>query len=359
MKKLLKLTLAVLTATFLTISPTFLNAQTPKKPVKIIFDTDLGNDVDDTMALAVAYSLQRRGELEVLAVTTTKDNPYVASMISVLNCFYGYPDTLVGVTDSKVTPDDGKYNRKVVELRRPDGQLAFVKNIEPGDKLPDAVKTIRKVLAEAEDQSIVIVQIGFFTNLARLLDTPGDEFSPLDGKALAAKKVKYVSLMAGAFDGKHHVNNAEYNVGCDLPSAKKMTPQWPTPMIFCGFEVGVLASYTSASISNDFEYVAYHPVKEAYRYYRGLENEQATFDLNSVLYAARPDRGYYSLSEPGTVTLKDNGVSEFKPDPNGKHRYMLMDERQIATVREALIQLTSEPPRGGAMISGQRSVVSF
>ena len=30
-------------------------------PVKLIFDTDMGNDVDDAMALAMIHSLQRRG----------------------------------------------------------------------------------------------------------------------------------------------------------------------------------------------------------------------------------------------------------------------------------------------------------
>ncbi|MDR1270775.1 MAG: nucleoside hydrolase, partial [Planctomycetaceae bacterium] len=55
------------------------------EPVRLIFDTDLGNDVDDTMALAVIHALQNRNECELLAVTTTKDNPYVAPMIAVLN----------------------------------------------------------------------------------------------------------------------------------------------------------------------------------------------------------------------------------------------------------------------------------
>ena len=31
-------------------------------PVKIIFDTDVGNDVDDVLALSVLHALQSRGE---------------------------------------------------------------------------------------------------------------------------------------------------------------------------------------------------------------------------------------------------------------------------------------------------------
>jgi hypothetical protein len=41
-------------------------------PVKLIFDTDMGNDVDDVMALCMIHSLQKRGACELLAVTSPK-----------------------------------------------------------------------------------------------------------------------------------------------------------------------------------------------------------------------------------------------------------------------------------------------
>ena len=36
---------------------------------------DMGNDIDDAMALAMIHSLERRGACELLAVTSTKDHP--------------------------------------------------------------------------------------------------------------------------------------------------------------------------------------------------------------------------------------------------------------------------------------------
>ena len=44
-------------------------AQTP-----LIFDTDIGNDVDDVLALGMIHALESRGECELLAVTITKDH---------------------------------------------------------------------------------------------------------------------------------------------------------------------------------------------------------------------------------------------------------------------------------------------
>lgn len=321
---------------------------TAKEPVKIIFDTDIGNDIDDTMALAVAHALQNRGELEILAVTTTKDHPYAGPMVSLVNTFYGRADIPIGLVKNGVTPEEGRYNKNVAEARDENGQLKFPRKVNPDTPLPEAVALLRKTLASQPDGSVVIVQIGFFTNLARLLDTPGDEFSPLNGKELVMKKVKYVSLMAGAFEGaekKYHLDTAEYNVGCDLPSARKMIAEWPTEMVFSGFEIGMEIMHPSASMRQDFEYIAHHPVKEGYAFYRGLDKDQPTFDLNSVLYAARPDRGYYSLSEPGTVSFDEKGISSFKADPAGKHRFQIVTPLQKAMVREALVQLTSEPPK--------------
>lgn len=329
---------------FFVIFALILSTTFAKEPVKIIFDTDLGNDIDDTMALAVAHALEDRGELHILAVTTTKDNPLVAPVIDAVNTFYGRPDIPVGIVKNGVTPENGRYLAQVLEMKRPDGKPAFPRQITSETVLPEAVALIRKTLASQEDKSVVFVQLGFFTNLQRLLETPGDAYSPLDGRALALQKIKYVSVMAGAF-GEPERKTKEYNVVKDLPASRKMIAQWPTEMIFSGVEIGKSIMYPVAGINEDYEYVPFHPVKVGYGFYRGLDKPQATYDLNSVLYAARPNRGYYTLSEPGIVSFTEEGQTIFRPDPQGKHRYQIVDTLQIAAVGEALVQLASEPPK--------------
>ena len=65
-------------------------------PVKIIFDTDVGNDVDDVLALSVLHSLQSRGECELLAVTITKPDELAGPFVDALNTFYGRPKIPLG-----------------------------------------------------------------------------------------------------------------------------------------------------------------------------------------------------------------------------------------------------------------------
>ncbi|MDR0871675.1 MAG: hypothetical protein LBN39_12875, partial [Planctomycetaceae bacterium] len=133
------------------VPPLTLQTLSAAEPVKMIFDTDLGNDVDDTMALAAIHALQNRGECELLAVTTTKDNPYVAPMIAALNKFYGRPNIPIAVVKNGVAKEDGKYNRQVLELKDDAGKPRYSYDLPPVDQLPEAVSYLRKRLAAEPD----------------------------------------------------------------------------------------------------------------------------------------------------------------------------------------------------------------
>ncbi|MEE2676138.1 MAG: nucleoside hydrolase, partial [Planctomycetota bacterium] len=82
---------------------------TAKAPVKLIFDTDMGNDIDDAMALAMIHSLVSRGECELLAVTVTKDHPQSAAFVDLINTFYGRPDIPIGVVKDGMAKEPSKY----------------------------------------------------------------------------------------------------------------------------------------------------------------------------------------------------------------------------------------------------------
>ena len=58
---------------------------------------------------------------------------------------------------------------------------AFPIDLLSGRSAPSATAVLRKTLAAQPDHSVVIAQVGFSTNLARLLDSPPDEYSPLTG----------------------------------------------------------------------------------------------------------------------------------------------------------------------------------
>src|ERR1700722_17454791 len=62
----------------------------------VIFDTDMGNDIDDALALAMLHALSDRGECELIGVTMTNSHGETAPYIRMINRCYGRGAVPVG-----------------------------------------------------------------------------------------------------------------------------------------------------------------------------------------------------------------------------------------------------------------------
>ena len=289
--------------------------------VPLIFDTDIGNDVDDCLALAILHAFESRGEIRIAAVTITKDNPWAPRLASAINRFYGRPAIPIGMVQNGKTPDEG-YLRKAIEA----GHYRY------DDNAQDAVQVLRKVLESEADSSVVVVQVGFSTNLARLLAAPG-------GKELIGRKVKRLVVMGGDFAG----NGPEYNIKTDVPAAQSLTAGWPTPIFWSGFEVGRTIKYPARSIERDFGPPGANPVADSYRNYLPMPYDRETWDLTAALYAVRPDDGYFDISAPGRVTVAEDGRTSFQPEPGGRDSILSVNNLQRARILEAFLWLCTQP----------------
>jgi inosine-uridine nucleoside N-ribohydrolase len=176
-----------------------------------------------------------------------------------------------------------------------------------------------------------------------LVRSTEEDFLESAGTELVARKCKLLVMMAGMFADPNR--QKEYNVFIDLDAAKKVFADWPTPIVASGFEIGQAIKYPATSIERDFRYVKYHPLREAYELYQKMPYDRETWDLTAVLYAIRPDRGYFGLSQPGTIRVDEKEITQFTTSETGKHRHFTVTPEQIARVREALVQLASQPPQ--------------
>ncbi len=317
-------------------------AANSQRPVPLIFDTDIGNDVDDALAMGVIHSLMSRGECELLAVTITKEEFLSAQFVDAVNTFYGRGKIPIGIVHGGAPSEPSKFTG--LANVKDDGKFRFPHDLVKPSDVEDAVALLRRTLAAARDHSVVVVQVGFSTNLARLLASPPDKVCPLAGVELVRQKVRLLSVMAGAFEPANGPRQPEYNVKIDVSAAKKLAEDWPTPIVYSGFEIGLAVTYPADSILRDFRYVAHHPLAEAYTLYMPPPHERPCWDLTSVLYAIRPNDGYFELSPAGRVQVTDEGVTNFEVQPDGRHRYLILKPEQKAQVREALRELASEPP---------------
>ncbi len=311
--------------------------------IKVIFETDMGNDVDDALALDMLYKYMDAGKVDLLGVMINKDSEFSPEYVDIMNTWYGYPDIPIGIIHDGAECDDARnYAQAVCEINGEDGSPAFRRTLK-GDygKLPEAPALYRKILAAQEDNSVTIVSVGFSTNLARLLDTPGDKYSPLDGKELVARKVRLLCTMAGCFDKEDF---HEYNVVKDIPAARKVFSEWPTRLVTSPFEVGIAINYPGTSVENDFPWAPTHPMVEAYRSYLPMPYDRPTWDLTSVLYGVE-GASFFTESSSGTIEVTDEGSTVFTPSKDGNRYYLMVDSEQAGTIKNHFIEMVTARPK--------------
>jgi hypothetical protein len=325
-----------------------------EKPTPIIFDTDITGDVDDVLALAMLHTMADRHECTIEAVTISKIHPLTAPFVDSVNTFYGRPNIPIGVTgDSQHR--DSKYLDLVKQ--RDGNAFRYPHDLISSDDAEDAVAVIRQTLSRADENSVVIIQVGLAANLADLLDSKPDSISPLSGIELVRRKVRLVSVMAGAFgavNGDDHY--LEANVRFGIGSMQRFADKWPddVPVFWSGFRIGIAVPYPRESIARDFRYRNHHIVRESYLLHSGPNHDRPTWDLTSVLYALRPDDDYFGRSASGRVQVQDDGFTTFTIREGGRDRYLTIDDAQSIRVIEVQRALVSQPPAFGPTESSVR-----
>src|SRR3954451_8371596 len=135
-----------------------------QKPV--IFDTDMGNDVDDALAVAILHSLTSRGECRLLGVTLTNANTSAVPYIRLVNTFYGRGNLPIGAAQKTIQGGAEDHYLSATLKSAP----AELQQSEGSAQSEGAVPLLRKLLGTSTDK-VTIVQVGFSTNLAALLDS--------------------------------------------------------------------------------------------------------------------------------------------------------------------------------------------
>ncbi len=249
--------------------------------VKIIYDTDMESDVDDVGATAVLHALANRGEAKILATMVSSVNPWSAPCLDAINTFYGRPDIPIGVPKGEAVNRKSVYAQSVAE--------AYPHSVTSSDSLPEAALLYRKILAEQPDSSVVIVTVGYLTNLSRLLHTPPDEFSPLNGRELVEQKVKHYVCMGGRFP-KNTNTQVHGNWKPDPAATVDVVKNWSTHILFSGGGDQLAHIYQTGSTLPGTE--EDHIVRRAYEWFferagwaKGPTHHSA--DLLAVLIAVR------------------------------------------------------------------------
>jgi hypothetical protein len=278
--------------------------------------------------MAVLHTLADRGECEILATVTSVPDPNALATVDVINRYRGRPDLPLGLVREGGVKIPSKFTGRVAR--------EFPHRLEPGSAIPDAIEIYREILSQQPDRSVVLVTVGYLTNVSRFLQSPG-------GMELARAKVAKWVCMGGNFIGdppQDDLSLGNVNFQRDAASAHHAIHHWPGEIVFAGREVCSVPSGLAIG-SALAETPADNPVRRAYEhYFDGTARDRHVADLAAVLYAVRGLTDCWDLSEPGRMDLREDMTFSWIPDPAGRRRHLLKksgNDRHVESVLEALL----------------------
>jgi inosine-uridine nucleoside N-ribohydrolase len=299
-------------------STTTVAAATPP-PTRLIIDTDFGQWWDDVAALAAVHAAADNGKASILGVVSNVDNPWNAPALDAINTWYGRPDIPIG-SPAGAVPVEQNYSRYIAE------------NFPHAGAADDAVALYRRLLEAQPDHSVTILSVGALTNLAQLVATD---------RALLARKVARTVIMGGEYP---RASAPEWNFGLDLDATRQVVADWPTPIVYDGFEIG-----TRIFVGNSVcaTHPASSPIRAAFDILYGCGNQQTdgTWDPTAAYYAVYgTDHVYQLAGQGGHNVVYPDGINAWAPQGHHQQYLTLTNPAQLTTALDALIDAQPATP---------------
>ncbi len=304
-------------------------AAKPAAAVPIFLDTDVCVDAGDVAAITCLHGLADRGEADILGITCVTSCPYAPGCVDAVCRWCKRPNVPIGALKDRAFLAQSGY-AKYMAQHWPNRYGEGAANV------PDAVVLFRQAMAQQRDNSVVMVAIGPLRNLAHFLQSKPDRISPLSGRELIAKKVKFLSAMAGIFHKIQDLNPetyAEWNVLQDIPAAQYVVQNWPTPIMFSGFEIGLPITVDDSVVKA----APHSPQGYCLRNNAG----RPAWDQTSILYAVRGLSNYWTGAMSGRVEIDSKGCTAWHADPACHQGYLAvkMDNAELGKI---IAQLEAE-----------------
>jgi len=307
-------------------------------PVRIVFDTDMDTDCDDVGALAMLHALADAGEVRILATVVSSKYAYSAPCVEAINRYYGRGELPIGVPkgEGASTKRGSRYARRIAE--------AYETRLTTNADADDAVDVYRRTLAAQGDASVVVVTVGYVTNLRDLLRSGPDRHSKLDGTRLVRAKVRRWVCMGGRYP--QNLRHGGYgNFMPDPRAVVEAAARWPGTIYFSGLGSRVLTGRTLDRTPAD------NPVRRAYKLYLKDRPARPSWDQTALLFAVRPGAPHWKLRRKGSNLIYPNGTNRWVDEPH-LDRHVLVEFADgpgvVPAVTRTIEQLMTRPPRRGA-----------
>jgi hypothetical protein len=285
---------------------------------------------DAALALATLHGIEGRPEARVGPVCVAGAGLDAAIYCDIVRRFYtaGPPpsanDVLpVGLATASPMPADPPMIRAAVDRQNEMGQPFYARSIRKVTDTSLAEAMLRNGVTLTQ-QSVFVLSAPA-TPLARTLDLLGVR------ELFASRLERLVIVDAGEPQQ-------------DVPSLRRVIAEWPTPIVLCRKAVGEGLRFPGASIGLRFSWAVAHPVADAYRAFHAMPYDAPSHDIAAIDYAAHPDSGRFQLSEPGTLSVSDDGHLSFSTGGGGRVRSLLVNPVRAAEIVQTFVDVASAKP---------------
>lgn len=264
---------------------------------KIIIDTDIGDDVDDAFAVALAL---RSPELQILGISTAfGDTETRAKLLDRLLGEAGRQNIPVAIGTSTVT-------KSIFTQRRYAEAGRFARASHP-----NAVDFILEQIRRYPGQ-ITLIAIGPLMNVGALIDKDAETF----------RKLRRVVMMGGSIERRYgdlgytpsRGPEAEWNIVNDIPSAQKLfasgVPIYMMPLDSTQLKLD--------EVKRSILFQAGTPLTDALTllYHEWGQQTPTLFDVMTVVYILNPE---ICPAKPLHIRVDDKGFTRVEPGgPNAQ-----------------------------------------
>ena len=291
---------------------------------RVIVDTDIDSDVDDAGTLAMLYTLHKQHKINLLGTIVTSDDPFAVTCVSAFNAYYGMGDLPLGFLEGQsFLKNHSRYTRQISE--------EFPHDLPSWKDAETATNTYRKLLAGSPNHSVVILTIGHLSSLQRLLQSPADQYSHLNGKQLVEAKVKRWYCMGGLFPEGKEANFSRPDPG----STVFCLANWTKEVVFCGWEIG--ERIITGDLALKAELNPENPMYRAYELYNDFKG-RASWDQVTAFLLADEASHYLELDNAGSCLLEADGSNRWIPGKKGNQ--FIVRFRPEANVKELAGKIT-------------------
>lgn len=296
-----------------------------KPPVGVVFDGAVGESIDAVLGLAVLYGLRAGGEARVISLSVSGHDPQAAALCDAISRFYSPRGTAIGMPAGGESVPASPMADAVLGKRNAEGKPQYARVVEKWKDTADVAALIRNAMSAQQPENGAVVIAGPLTNLAAALALP-------DTSEYVKTRVRSLTIAA-----------SEAEIKKDVAAARKVLGEWPGRLVSIGPDVAALA-FPGSTLDQRFAATPDHPIADAYRAFHTMPYDAPLTAGAAVLHAVRPNSELFTLSEPGTITVLDDGKIRFSPAAYGRHRLLHIAEGQMEAAIKTLADLTPRHP---------------